>query len=142
MSAVALNFGDQKGTNSSGFSGSMEPADAIQSRHDVVKKVWDFFETIPFYRMNPCQDLVTNKTGYCLAEVGKQYLVYLPSKGSVNVSVASGTTYKVTWINAQNTTDQRAAGTTSNGQGLTSPNEGDDWVLYLVSNGGSVEKTF
>lgn len=169
MSAVALNFGDQKGTNSSGFSGSMEPADAIQSRHDVVKKVWDFFETIPFYRMNPCQDLVTiqsrhdvvkkvwdffgtiifsrmkprqdlvtNKTGYCLAEVGKQYLVYLPSKGSVNVSVASDTTYKVTWINAQNPTAQRSAGTTSNGQGLTSPNEGDDWVLYLVSGGGSV----
>jgi len=24
------------------------------------------------------QDLVSNKTGYCLAEVGKQYLVYLP----------------------------------------------------------------
>lgn len=142
MSAVALNFGDQNGTNSSGFSGSMDPFDAIQSRHDVVKKVWDFFETIPFYRMNPCQDLVTDGAGYCLAEVGKQYLVYLPSKGSVNLSLESGTTYKVTWINAQNTTDQRSAGTTSDAQDLASPNEGDDWLLYLVASGGSVTKSF
>jgi len=78
---------------------------------------------------------VTNGTGYCLSRGReKQYLVYLPSKGSVDVSVTRGTTY-VTWINAQNPTDQRAAGTTSNGQGLRSPNEGDDLVPdFLAGN--------
>jgi len=60
---------------------------------------------------------VSNKTGYCLAEVGKQYLVYLPPRVG-QCQRSSDTTYKVTWINAQNPTDQRSAGTTSNGQGL------------------------
>jgi len=138
MSAAALNFIDNGGPNpgdmgnsSSGFSGSMDLSDRRQSRHDIVKKVWDFFETIPFYRMSPRQDLVS--AGYCLAEEGHQYLIYLDSGGSVDVKIGDGE-YRVQWINAQDTTDRRDGGITGNGEKLNAPDDGDDWLLYLTAD--------
>ena len=139
MSASALNFSDNGGprtedigNSSTGFSGSLALADRRQWRHDIVKRVWDVFEGLPFYRMRPRQDLVS--AGYCLAEEGTQYLVYLPSGGSVNVDLDSGT-YAVSWINAQDTSDRRTEAPTSDGRGLTAPDGGGDWLLYLVRGG-------
>lgn len=138
MSAAALNYADMDGNSSSGFSGSMDLSEKTQVNHDIVRKVWDFFETIPFYRMSPNQQIVDN--GFCLAGQGKQYLVYLPDGGVVNVTVKAGL-YKVIWIDAQNTSDRRYAGTTDNGKELSVPSGGDDWLLYLtagdMSNVGS-----
>jgi len=128
MSAVTLNFGDMDGDSSSGFSGSMDFSDKIQSRHDIIKQVWDFFETQRFYRMSPSQNLVNN--GWCLAEPGREYLVYLQSRGSVSVSISNGP-YQVEWINAQNISDRRIATPTTNGLNLVSPSTGDDWMLHL-----------
>jgi hypothetical protein len=129
MSATTLNFGDMNGNSSSGFTGTLALADKIQSRHDIIKKVWDFFDTVAFYRLSPRQDLVS--AGYCLALPGTEYLVYLESKGTVNVAVTGGP-YKVEWVNAQNTADKRAGGTTTTGAGLTSPTDGDDWLVHLT----------
>lgn len=134
MSAGALNFGDFDGDSSSGFSGSLDLADKVQSRHDSVRAVWDYFASIAFYRMRPRQDLVS--TGYCLAEVGKEYLVYLESGGTVNVTLAHGT-YASEWINAQKTADRRPGPLTRDGQQLTAPEDGDDWLLHLVAQGGN-----
>jgi len=66
-----LNFADMDGNSSTGFSGSLDLNDRDQPRHDIVKQVWDWFETIPFYQMKSRQDLVKN--GYCLAkeEIGR-----------------------------------------------------------------------
>jgi hypothetical protein len=126
MAAAAFNVGDMNGSGGSGFSGSLNLSDKIQSRHDLPKKVWDFMETIPFYRMSPNQEIVNN--GYCLAEAGTRYLVYLPSGGTVNVQVTGGP-YKVEWVNGHAPTERRNGGTTSNGQNLTAP--GNDWLLHL-----------
>jgi hypothetical protein len=128
MSAATINFGDMEGTSSSGFSGSMDFADKIQSRHDIIKQVWDFFETQRFYRMNPSPNLVNN--GWCLAEPGREYLVYLQSRGSVSVTL-SNAPYQVEWINAQDIADKRIGTMTTNGQNLASPTTGDDWMLHL-----------
>lgn len=129
MSAAALIFGDMRGDSSSGFSGSMEPADRNQLRHDIIRRVWDFFESVPYSDMSPRQDLVT--AGYCLANPGREYLVYLESRGEVDVALENGP-YTVRWINAQDTSDQRDRGVTSNGEGLRTPDEGDDWLLHLI----------
>jgi hypothetical protein len=129
MSAAALCFGDMDGDSSSGFGGSMELSECNQERHDIVKRVWDFSETIPFYRMEPRQDLVDN--GYCLADVGHEYVVYLESPETVNVTIAPGT-YAVEWINAPDTADRRDGGTTTTGRDLASPIDGDDWLLHLI----------
>ena len=130
LSTEAINYADMDGNSSSGFSGSMDLSDRNQARHDIVKKVWDFFETIPFYRMSPNQRIVDN--GFCLAEEGRYYLVYLVSGGTVNVSVRTGS-YNVTWINAQSTSDRRYVGMTNNVEKLSAPKDGDDWLLLLTA---------
>jgi len=139
MSAAALNFADNDpnlsdgadGKSSAGFSGTMDLADRVQHRHDIIKGVWDFFETIDFQAMEPRQNLVSS--GFALADVGNEYLVYLPAGGTVNVSVASAT-YDVQWINAVNTADRRNGGTTSTGTGLRAP-DSNDWLVHLVRTG-------
>lgn len=128
MSASAINYADMNGNSSTGFSGTMDLADKNQFVHDIVKKVWDFFESIPFYRMSPNPDKIDK--GFCLAEGGNLYLVYLPIGGTVNVSLSTGS-YKVTWINAGDTSDIRRSGITSDGKNLSSPDGGDDWLLLL-----------
>ncbi len=79
MSAAALNYADMDGSSSSGVSGSLELADRHQRWHDIAKQARDVFETFPFCRMRLGQDVVSN--GYCLAEEGKRYLVYVPAGG-------------------------------------------------------------
>jgi CubicO group peptidase (beta-lactamase class C family) len=130
MSAAAINFADMDGNSSTGFSGSMELADRKQAGHDIVRKVWDLFEAIPFYQSRPNQRIVDR--GFCLSQEGRYYLVYLPDGGGVNVSLKTGR-YKVTWINAQDASDRRSVGTTENGNNLSAPDGGDDWLLLLTS---------
>lgn len=132
MSAATINFADMNGNSSSGFSGSMDMAQRDQKCHDIIKNVWDFFETIPFWRMSPRQDLVDN--GYCLAEPGRRYLVYLESGGEVNISIGPDE-YSVKWINARDTNRRIDDKPTKNGQNLQSPLDDDDWLVYLERNG-------
>jgi hypothetical protein len=129
LSGASLVFGDMDGNSSSGFSGSMELAERNQARHDIIKSVWDFIESVPYHEMRPRQDLVTN--GYCLARAGQEYLVYLESPGNVDVAVENGP-YVVRWINAQGLGDRREVGITLDGKGLRSPNDGEDWFVHLV----------
>lgn len=129
MSAATLNFGDMDGHSSSGFSGTMDFADKIQSRHDIIKKVWDFFETKQFWLLSPHQELVSN--GFCLARPGHEYLVYLSSRGPVSITLSNGP-FQVQWINAQNTAEVHLAEPTTNGVALASPSTGDDWMLHLT----------
>jgi hypothetical protein len=119
------------GNSSSGFSGSLDLADRRQDRHDIVKKVWDFFETIEWWKMSPGSDLTS--AGYCLAKVGVEYLIYMPGKGNLDISIEGGP-YKVTWINAQDTNEHIRVSKTTNGQGLSTPEYGDDWFCHLTLN--------
>jgi hypothetical protein len=128
MSAAAINYADMNGNSSSGFSGTMDMAQKNQKVHDIIKHVWDFFETIPFWKMSPRQDLVDN--GFCLAEPGSRYLVYLESPGAVNISILPGK-YSIQWIDARNTQHRIDGNPTTSGQKLKSPKTGDDWLLYL-----------
>lgn len=128
ISAAAIVFADMDGDSSSGFSGAMDLSLKNQAIHDEIKKVWDFFDTIPFYRMKPRQDLVS--VGFCLAEEGRDYLVYLEEPASVDVKVVKGS-YAVEWINARNTDERRDGGVTSDGRNLAAPNNSGDWLLRL-----------
>ncbi|UCC98182.1 MAG: DUF5060 domain-containing protein [Phycisphaerales bacterium] len=132
MSAATVNYADMDGNSSTGFSGSMDPSHRKQAGHDIVGKVWDFFETIPFYRMSPNQRIVDN--GFCLAQEGRYYLVYLADGGSVNITLKAGR-YKTTWINAQDTSDRRFVGTADRGRKFSAPDGGDDWLLFLSAEG-------
>jgi hypothetical protein len=128
MSAAALVFADNDGDSSTGFTGSLEIGEQRQSRHDIIRCVWDFMQTVPYYDMRPRQDLVDR--GYCLADPERRYLVYLPEGGKVSINVAHGP-YRVLWINARSTEERRVAGETSDGPALMAP-DGGDWLVYLT----------
>jgi hypothetical protein len=128
LTGAALSMADMNGNNRSGFSESMDLKDKIQERHDIPKRIWDYMETIPFYRMNPHPELVDN--GICLAEPGNRYLVYLPSGGTVQVKL-DNREYKVEWINARDPKEIRSNGIARKGSPLTSP-DNKDWLLLLT----------
>jgi hypothetical protein len=128
MAAATINFADMQGHSSSGFSGTLDLSQKNQTRHDIIRSVWDFFETIPFYRMRPRPGLASR--GFALAEEGERYLVYLPEGGPVDVRL-DGRPHSVTWIDPRRTVDRRDGETTTTGRDLRSPSDGDDWLLYL-----------
>jgi hypothetical protein len=41
----------------------------------------------------------------------------------------------VTWINAQDTSDRRLAGTADRGREFSAPEGADDWLLFLTAEG-------
>ncbi len=127
-----LVYADNDGDSSSGFTGTLEPAARKQVRHDILKRVWDTFASLPFAATKPAPALAasTDTAAFCLADPGRTYLVYLETPGTVNVRVTDGP-YKVEWINATNPSDRRPAGETRDGQNLASPREADDWILVL-----------
>jgi hypothetical protein len=130
LSATTYNAGDMAGRSHTGFSGSLDLSDAKPERHAGPKLVWDFMETLPFYRMTPRPDL--RDAGYLLAEEGRQYLAYLPAGGRVSIRVQPGKAYRVTWINARTPlADQRRGPATRDGANLTAP-DGNDWLVYLT----------
>lgn len=128
FSAAALVYGDFAGDSSSGFSGTMELDQRSQRRHDIVKSAWDLFAELPYFDLKPRQDLVS--AGYCLAQPGRHYVVYLDEGGEVDVEVEGGP-YLVTWVNARDPAQRISDGTTMDGAALRAPADGD-WVLRLA----------
>jgi hypothetical protein len=93
-----------------------------------------FMESIPFAQMEPDNALVTSGTAYCLAQPGEAYALYLPSGGTIEVSLATGATYKYDWWNPGNGRGGsfESAGTVDGGaQQLTAPGSGD-WALRIL----------
>ncbi|MCX7604908.1 MAG: hypothetical protein N2036_12600 [Bryobacteraceae bacterium] len=82
MSAAGLVFADNDGNSSTGFTGTLNPADAHPTRHAILRRIWDFMESIPFAGMRPAQDSVS--TGYALASAAA-LLAYLPEGGSIQL---------------------------------------------------------
>lgn len=68
------------------------------------ERMWDqtryalefFHKYLPFERMSPDDSLVS--VGWCLAEPGKVYAVYLPEGGTTQLNLAEGA-YTVQWYN-------------------------------------------
>lgn len=127
MAGAALNFADNNGNSSTGLSGTLDLKERHQDKHDIIRKVWDFFEGIPFYELSPSPNLVDN--GYCMAKPGEAYLVYLPHGGKVNVTI-SPHMYTGVWIKGSDTGVQISINP-NDGQNLQAPSE-DDWLLYLA----------
>ena len=136
MAAATINFADNggpqpdtTGDSSTGFSGTLALADCRQARHAILKQVWDTFECFAFEQMKPHPELVS--AGFCLAEPGQCYLVYLPAPAKLDLTLATGT-YQAEWINPNHPTDRAAAGPLADGKGLQPPQHGEDWLLYVT----------
>lgn len=129
MAGAALNFADNNGNSSTGFSGTLDLNERHQDKHDIIIKIWDFIESIPYYKLSPSPDLVDN--GFCLAKPGDTYLIYLPSGGNVTVNILPKH-YQGEWINGSDT-KIRIPVEVKNGKNLQSP-AGENWLLYLTKS--------
>jgi hypothetical protein len=140
FSGSVLNFADMDGISSTGFSGTMDLKECKPEKHEIVKNVWDWFETIPFHRMKSRQDLV--KQGFCLAAEGEDYYIYLDTIGSIDVYLNFSYKMHSEWINAKKPADKRVGKTVEpwNKTGIksehntyTTPADGDDWILHIYA---------
>lgn len=132
FSGNILNFADNKGKSSSGFSGSLDPADANQPYHDVLKEVWDWFDGIPFNRLISRQDLV--KQGFCLAAEGEEYYVYLDTITEVELFIDFGYNFNSRWINASDPSEILPGPVVRERTIFTSPHAGNDWILHVYAS--------
>jgi len=89
----------------------------------------DFFTSFEWWRLDPHDELVTSGD-FCLAEPGKQYVVYLPMGGKVTVRLESGR-YQANWFNARDGGKSELGA--AQGAEWTSPSAPDsgDWALRL-----------
>ncbi len=94
-------------------------------------KMVDFFHSFEWWKTVPRDDLVKDKVGYCLAELGRQYAVYLPKGGSFVLKLEPGA-YTGHWYNPRNG-EARPVGDISGGAEWTSPpaESADDWAFLI-----------
>ena len=95
-----------------------------------------FAKRINLAAMMPRNDLASST--YCLADPGREYLVYLPEGNKVTLDLSDATgTFSVEWFNPS-TGDIKSGGTTAGGslQTFTTPFGERDAVLYLKTAQG------
>jgi hypothetical protein len=94
-----------------------------------------FMESLPFWDLQPRNDLVKSGRGFCLARPGKVYACYLPVGGRIEVDLASGRTYRAAWWKPTNGCDgsfQNEKQVGGGRQAFTAPGPGD-WALRIES---------
>ncbi len=131
MNAAMINFADNDGNSSSGFSGSLNLTDCQQNKHDELKVVWDFFETIPFAEMKP--DTIIAPEKFVLAGK-KQILIYAEKQDSFQVNLDGRKVSRAEWINTQNPSEIIKMEELDYTVPILTPNHGDDWYLRVFLN--------
>lgn len=94
-----------------------------------------FMQSLPFWEMQPLNEVVKEGSAFCLAKPGRAYALYLPTGGSVAVDLASNVTYEAAWWNPANGKDgsfQEKTTVAGGLQHLTAPSDGD-WALRIIS---------
>jgi hypothetical protein len=89
----------------------------------------DFFTSFDWWRVTPRNDLVRGG-GYCLAETGKLYAVYLPRPASVTLALEAGN-YHARWFNPRSGQWTAAPVASGPGWSVSAPTEEGDWALLL-----------
>ena len=90
-------------------------------------------ESLPFWRMYPCNQVVLQGQAFCLAQPGRAYAFYLPRGGKITIDLPEGT-YRLDWWNPQNGPRgkfQHGRIVSGGRQQLTPPAPGD-WAARLL----------
>lgn len=94
-----------------------------------------FMESLPFWEMQPANELVREGRAFCLAKPGRVYALYLPTGGSVAVRLESNQKYDAAWwnpSNGKNGSFQDRSVISGGLQHLTAPSDGD-WALRITA---------
>ena len=103
---------------------------------DYVSHAIGFFSGLPLTKMNPSDDLASN--GWCLADVGRTYLVYLKDGNTSNLNISIDGQYQVQWFDPRNGGDLQegtvaqisGAGQHALGAAPSTPNQ--DWAVLIT----------
>jgi hypothetical protein len=89
-----------------------------------------FFTSLEWWRAEPRDDLVDNGS-FCLAELGRFYVIYLPHGGNVTARLETGR-YEVMWFNPRS--GESLSAPFAEGPIWTSPSapDGADWAILLI----------
>lgn len=139
FSGSILNYADMDGNSSTGFSGTLDLADCKQEVHEIVKKVWDWFESIPFHQLTARQDMVEN--GFCLANEGVEYYIYADTISKIELFLDFPYMFNSEWINGANPSDMRKGPSVNKKTVFTSPGEGKDWILHVYASKPAIVAT-
>jgi len=93
-----------------------------------------FMESLPFWEMEPRNDLVTAGNAFCLAAPGQAYALYLPQGGTVIVQLAPNAEYTAAWWNPTNSRNGRFQDPTriSGGRQQFPAPTNADWALRIL----------
>ena len=97
-----------------------------------------FMELLPFWEMEPHDELVKSGTAFCLAKPGEVYALYLPTGGNVTVKLPVNGNFEIAWWNPANGQDghfQNRARVNGGTHRFAAPADGD-WALRILRNGG------
>jgi hypothetical protein len=102
---------------------------------EMLSDIHDFIEAcVQFWNMLPNDNLVTSGIAYCLANIGREYVIYLPEGGSVTVDLSDATgTLTVEWYNPRNGTYYDDGTITGGGSESFTPPFSGDAVLHIAS---------
>lgn len=95
-----------------------------------MKHLSNFFKTVEFWKMSPKNSLVNS--GYTLANIGKEYVVYLPSGGSTIINLSSANNkLSVVWYNPRAGTYQGQTTTQGGASKTFTAPDTNDWVMHI-----------
>ena len=104
-----------------------------------------FQDHLPFVQMKSADELIRGGDGYCFAELGKIYAVYLPTGESTRLWLPKAT-YRIRWFDPLHGGDlQPGSRTTAKGQGFEAlgqppDNSKHDWVVLVELDGAAPAK--
>lgn len=97
-----------------------------------------FMELLPFWEMEPHDELVKSGTAFCLAKPGEVHALYLRTGGNVTVRLPANGNFEIAWWNPVNGQDghfQDRARVNGGARRFAAPADGD-WALRILRNGG------
>jgi hypothetical protein len=96
--------------------------------YPYLKILGDFIESLCWWEMKPASDVAT--PGFCLANPGKAYVVYLPEGGATVLTLPPGT-YRANWLNPRDGKLGEPFAVEGGGQRKFQAPDENDWTLLL-----------
>ncbi len=110
---------------------------------DYCRYALEFLSSKPLDKMTPNDNLASGNNNWCLADEGREYIVFLSEGGTSSLNITKDGTYDVRWYDPRNGGSlQSGSVTTISGTGNkalgNAPNNGNqDWVVYIKNNDGN-----
>lgn len=106
---------------------AMEPQGQF---YQHLKILGDFMQSLRFWRMVPRPEL--SSTGVCLAEPGREYVVYVPDGKLVSLDLTSARApLSGRWLNPRDGRFGKGFRARGGARHSFAPPDGSDWVLHL-----------